>query len=51
MQNCCILNHMVIHINLKTDNYKNAGNETFLKIIGKYHSKTSFKTKDELPIN
>lgn len=50
MQNCCVLNHMAIHINLKTHNYKNAGNETFKKIIGKYHSKTVFKTKDELCI-
>lgn len=50
MQNCCVLNHMAIRINLKTHNYKNAGNETFKKIIGKYHSKTVFKTKDELCI-
>lgn len=35
MQNCCILNYMVIHINLKARNYKNAGNEEFKKVIGK----------------
>lgn len=49
----CILNHMVIHINLKTHNCKNVGKIFFLKkknVIGKYHSKTDIKTKDELPI-